>query len=483
MSPTDIDVLIIGAGLSGIGAACMLSRKAPKERVLILEARDAIGGTWDLFRYPGIRSDSDMFTLGYIFKPWVGDKALADGPSIRRYVQEAATEHGVTDKIRFGHKVIAANWSSAEQRWEVRARRAEDGEEQLFYSRFLHCCSGYYNYDQGYQPDYPGLADFGGRMVHPQHWPEDLDYSGQRVVVIGSGATAVTLVPAMSDKAAKVTMLQRSPSYILSLPQQDPIARFLRRVLPVRWAYSLTRWKNVFISLGLFHFARKRPVAMRGLLRKGVRKALGPEYPVDVHFKPSYQPWDQRLCFVPDGDLFRALRSGKAEVVTDRIARFVPEGVALESGKILQADIVVSATGLDLQFIGGAELSVDGQPVPLHESYVYRGMMIQNVPNFVFTVGYTNASWTLKADLVASFVCRLRNHMRRHGHLQATPRLHDPSVQPEPLIDFSSGYVQRALDRLPQQGSKAPWKLFQNYLRDRLLLRFGRLEDGAMEFS
>ena len=477
----DVDVLIIGAGLSGIGAACMLSRRAPQERYVVLEARPRIGGTWDPFRYPGIRSDSDMYTLGYIFKPWKDGKALADGPAIKRYIEEAAREHGVDQHIRFEHKVVHAEWSSAQARWVITAE-LPDGSTRRFSCRFLQCCSGYYNYEQGYQPDFAGAQDYQGQLIHPQHWPEDLDYAGKRVVVIGSGATAVTLVPAMAEQAAHVTMLQRSPSYILSLPNTDPIARGLARVLPERWAYSLTRWKNVLLSMLLFNLSRRRPRFMRKLLRKGVVAALGENYPVDVHFNPRYDPWDQRLCMIPNGDLFRALRAGRAEIVTDSIERFTTGGIRLQSGQELPADIVVSATGLDLKILGGVTLVVDGEERAPRDVFVYRGMMVQDVPNFAFTVGYTNASWTLKADLTAAFVCRLLNHMRKQGYRQATPRLHDTAMSEEPIIDFSSGYVTRALDRLPRQGSKAPWKLYQNYIRDRLLLGRGRLEDGAMEF-
>ncbi len=481
-SVIDTDVIIIGAGLSGIGAACMLTRECPEEDFLILEARDAIGGTWDLFRYPGIRSDSDMYTLGYIFKPWLGAKALADGPAIRQYVRDAADEYGVTDKIQFQQRVTQASWSTAEQRWTLEATGGH-GTVRQYRCRFLHCCAGYYNYATGYKPDFPGEADFDGQLIHPQHWPEGLDYRDKRVVVIGSGATAVTLVPAMAETAAKVTMLQRSPSYILSLPATDRIAVWLREHLPAKLAYSLSRWKNISFATLFFNLARWRPNFVRRLLRKGVVAAMGEGYPVDTHFNPRYKPWDQRLCFVPNGDLFKAVREGQAEIVTDSIETFTPKGIRLRSGRELEADIVVSATGLDLQLMGGMALEIDGVAREPSEALVYRGMMVQDVPNFAFTVGYTNASWTLKADLVASFVCRLLNYMRKNSLSQCTPRLNDASVAGEPIIDFSSGYVQRALDRLPRQGSKAPWKLYQNYLRDRLTLGWGSLRDGAMEFK
>lgn len=475
------DVIIIGAGLSGIGAACVLTKEAPEESFLVLEARDAIGGTWDLFRYPGIRSDSDMYTLGYIFKPWMGDKALADGESIRNYVIEAADEFGVTPKIRFGHSVQSANWCSQSNRWTLTVLTKE-GEEKNFHCRFLYCCAGYYNYAQGYKPAFPEEESFAGQMIHPQHWPEDLDYSDKNVVVVGSGATAVTLVPAMAGKAKKVTMLQRSPSYVMSLPAQDRIAAWLRRNLPSKLAYSLARWKNIGISQWFFQLARRRPQFVRKLLRKGVRAEMGTDYAVDTHFNPRYDPWDQRLCFVPDGDLFKAVSSGRAEIVTDTIAGFSADAVRLNSGQEIPADIVVSATGLDLQLMGGMTLSVDGQTREAKDAFIYRGMMVQDVPNFVFTVGYTNASWTLKADLVAAYVARLLRHMRRNKLQSCVPQMTDASVDSEPLIDFSSGYVTRKLDELPRQGSKAPWKLYQNYLRDRIVLAWGRLNDGAMQF-
>ncbi len=478
----ETDVIIIGAGLSGIGAACMLTRECPEEDFLVLESRESIGGTWDLFRYPGIRSDSDMYTLGYVFKPWMGAKALADGPMIRQYVREAAAEYGVTEKIHFRREVTQAQWSTAEQRWLLDARD-ETGAVRQYRCRFLHCCAGYYNYAQGYKPDFPGEDQYQGQLIHPQHWPEGLDYRDKRVVVIGSGATAVTLVPAMAAAAAQVTMLQRSPSYVLSLPATDRIALWLQKFLPAKWAYSLARWKNISFAALFFNLARWRPDWVRRLLRKGVVAEMGPGYAVDTHFKPRYKPWDQRLCFVPDGDLFAAIRSGKAEVITDTIDSFTATGLRLHSGRELEADIVVSATGLDLQLMGGMTLVVDGETREAREAFIYRGMMVQDVPNFAFTVGYTNASWTLKADLVASFVCRLLKTMRRTGKGQCTPRLQDDSLTGEPIIDFSSGYVQRALDRLPMQGSKAPWKLYQNYLRDRIVLGWGRLNDGAMEFK
>lgn len=474
------DVLVIGAGLSGIGAACRLRTEHPGRSVAILEARDASGGTWDLFRYPGIRSDSDMFTFGYRWRPWVGHRALADGPSILRYVRTVAEEYGVDRLIRYRHKVLAASWDSAAARWTVEVDH--DGEPVTITTDFLWACGGYYDYDRGFSPDFAGQEDYRGTIVHPQHWPEDLDYAGKRVVVIGSGATAVTLVPAMAEAgAAHVTMLQRSPTYVMSLPGDDPVAKWLRW-LPTRLSYPVVRWKAIILATLFFQVARRRPDRMRAFLRQQAIKHLPPEIDVDVHFKPVYNPWDQRLCFVPDGDLFRALGSGRASVVTDHVDTFTERGIRLQSGEELEADIVVTATGLTLRPMGGFELTVDGEPVKMHDTITYRALMLSDVPNFVFTIGYTNASWTLKADLVADFVCRLLSHMDEHGVRRAVaPR--DPSVGQERLIDFSSGYILRALDELPQQGDREPWKLRQNYLRDRRAINHLPIDDGVLAFS
>ena len=481
-----VDVLIVGAGLSGIGAACHLQREAPGRSFAIVEARGAIGGTWDLFRYPGIRSDSDMFTLGYAFKPWEEAKAIADGESIRRYIREAAAEHGVAERISFNSRVLRAEWSSDPGRWTVEIERtdgAHDGELRKLTCSFLYGCTGYYRYDEGYTPEFAGIESFAGRLIHPQHWPEDLDYEGKRVLVIGSGATAVTLVPSMAERAAHVTMLQRSPSYVLSLPARDPIADVLRRALPARVAYSLVRWKNVMMGIGLFSLSRRAPGVMKALLRRGVEARLPAGYDLDRHFKPSYQPWDQRLCFVPDGDMFEAISEGRASVVTDRIARFTEDGVLLESGAELQADLIITATGLNLLALGGIELTVDGRRIDLGQTVGYKGMMLSGIPNLALTLGYTNASWTLKADLVAEYVCRLLNHMSAHGYTQCTPRAPDPSTPTAPFLDLKSGYVLRALEELPKQGSRAPWRLHQNYALDIRLLRHGPLEDEGIDFS
>jgi monooxygenase len=478
VSSEHFDVLIVGAGLSGIGAAHHLQDRLPDKTYAILEARDAIGGTWDLFRYPGVRSDSDMQTLGYRFRPWTSAKAIADGPSILDYVCNTAREAGIDAHVRFGHRVTRAAWSTRDARWTV----SVDGQADLT-CHFLYVCGGYYRYDEGYRPDWPGIDGYGGELVHPQFWPEDLDYVGKRVLVIGSGATAVTLVPALTDRAAHVTMLQRSPTYILSIPSQDAIANGLRKLLGTRRAYSITRWKNVTVSTLIYQLSQRRPALVRSLIRRGALHQLPAGYAVDTHFNPTYGPWDQRLCLVPDGDLFRAISDGDASIVTDRIERFTPTGVLLESGAPLDADIVVTATGLNLLALGGIELTVDGDPVSLPERLAYKGMMLSRVPNLVFTIGYTNASWTLKADLVAEYVCRLLEHMDRGGYTECMPVDDDPALESRPLLDFAAGYVQRSLHLFPKAGSRAPWRLGMSYPQDVLTLRHRALEDGALRFS
>ena len=481
MTVEHVDVLVVGAGLSGIAAACHLQDRCPDKSFAILEARDAIGGTWDLFRYPGVRSDSDMYTLGFRFRPWPDAKSIADGPAILGYVRETAREHGVDRAIRFGHRVVRAEWSSADAAWTVDVERA--GETTRFTCGFLFFCTGYYRYDEGYTPELPGVERFGGPVVHPQHWPQDLDYAGQRVVVIGSGATAVTLVPAMAETAAHVTMLQRSPSYVVSLPAEDPVARGLRRFLPERVVYPIVRWKNVLLTMLSFQLARHRPRVMKGLIRRGVQRRLPRGYDTDPHFRPRYDPWDQRLCLVPDGDLFQAIGSGRASVVTDRVETFTETGLELASGATLDADVVVTATGLNLLALGGAKLVVDGEPVDLASRLAYKGMMLEDVPNLAIALGYTNASWTLKCELTCEYVCRLLNHMEERGLVACTPRNHDPTVAREPFIDFSSGYVLRSIDQFPKQGSRPPWRLHQNYARDILMLRLGSVEDEAMAWT
>ncbi|HEY0952575.1 NAD(P)/FAD-dependent oxidoreductase [Nocardioides sp.] len=474
-----VDVLIIGAGLSGIGAACRLRTEHPGRSVAVLEAREASGGTWDLFRYPGIRSDSDMFTFGFKWRPWPGDTALADGASILDYLRTVAEEYGVDRLIRYRHRVVSASWDSAAALWTVEVER--DGEVVTMTTNLLWACGGYYDYDQGFAPDFPGQQDFRGTIVHPQHWPAELDYTGKRVVVIGSGATAVTLVPAMAQAGAgHVTMLQRSPTYILSLPGRDPVATRLKR-LPTRISYPIVRWKAILLAVATYQLAQRRPELVKKAIRKMTAKQLPAGVDVDVHFKPTYNPWDQRLCFVPDGDLFKAMRAGRASVVTGHIERFTETGIRLTSGEELEADVIVTATGLTLKAMGGVELVVDGAPVKMSETMTYKALMLSDVPNFVFTIGYTNASWTLKADLVADFVCRLLTYMDEHGVRRVVaPR--DPSVGEQRLIDFSSGYILRALDQLPRQGDREPWKLRQNYLKDMRSINHDRLDDGVLTF-
>jgi cation diffusion facilitator CzcD-associated flavoprotein CzcO len=483
MSFEHVDVLIVGAGLSGIAAGFHLHDKCPEKTFSILEARGSMGGTWDLFRYPGIRSDSDMYTLGFRFRPWPDAKSIADGPSILSYVQETAREYGIDQKIRFHHRVVGAEWSTADARWTVEAMRGDTGETVRLTCGFLFICSGYYRYDEGYTPSFEGMTRFRGRIVHPQRWSDDIEYAGERVVVIGSGATAVTLVPALAKRAAHVTMLQRSPSYVISLPGEDPLANALRRVLPARLVYPIVRWKNVLLTMLSFQLSRKRPRIMKAVIRRALEKRLPPGYDIDRHFKPRYNPWDQRLCLVPDGDLFDAICEGRASVVTDEIDTFTERGLKLASGAELEADLVVTATGLNLLPLGGATMSVDGRAVELPRTMTYKGMMLSGVPNMAFAVGYTNASWTLKCELTCEYVCRLLAHMDQHGYRVCTPRNRDPSVTEQPLIDFSSGYVMRAIDQFPRQGSRAPWRLYQNYARDLVLLRFGALEDDSIEFS
>ena len=482
MSIEQVDTLIVGAGLSGIGSAVHLRQGLPQQSVLILEARERLGGTWDLFRYPGIRSDSDMHTLGYSFKPWTGAKAIADGPSILQYVQEAAQEFGVLPLIRFGHKVLTADWDSAAARWLVAVKRLADDTVLQVHCRFLLMCSGYYNYEHGYTPAIPGMDSFTGKVVHPQHWPQDLDYRGQQVVVIGSGATAMTLVPEMAKLAAQVTLLQRSPTYVVARPSRDAIADGLRRALPAKTAYALTRWKNVLTGLFYFTLARRNPELAKARILQGATQALPAGYPVNPHFTPSYKPWDQRICLLPDADLFSAISQDRARMVTDTIEMIEPQGLRLHSGELLPADVIVTATGLDLLGFGGMHIAVDGVPLEVSKCLSYKGMMLNGVPNFAYVFGYTNASWTLKSDLTGQYVLRLLRHMRSQGLDSVVPQLNDSTVQPEPWVDFSSGYFQRAMDRFPKQGSKKPWRLYQNYARDLLALRWSALEDGVLQF-
>ena len=477
-----VDVLIVGAGLSGIGAACHLQTDAPGTSYAILEARETSGGTWDLFRYPGVRSDSDMFTLGYVFRPWPEPESIAGGESILRYIRETATAYGVDEHIRYSSRVVRADWSGPEALWSVTVEDTGTGEQTTTTCSFLYLCSGYYRYDEGYTPTWPGREDFGGQVVHPQHWTDDLDLTDKRVVVIGSGATAVTLVPALAATAAKVTMLQRSPSYILPFPAADPIAGLLRKVLPAERAYRAIRWKNVRMSTAIYQFSRKLPARVRALLRKLAVARLPEGFDVDTHFKPTYEPWDQRMCLVPEGDFFSAIRAGKADVVTDHLEAFTATGLRLRSGAELDADVVVTATGLNLLPLGGVELTVDGERVEIHERVAYKGMMLDGVPNLAFALGYTNASWTLKVDLVSAYVSRMLHSMRRDGYAVVTPRLPAEQMDTTPFIDMTSGYFERSRASLPLQGDRAPWRLQQHYLKDSPL--FGEpADDEALEFA
>ncbi|HEX2578172.1 MAG TPA: NAD(P)/FAD-dependent oxidoreductase [Aquihabitans sp.] len=478
-----VDVLVIGAGLSGIGVAHHLQERCPWAEVAIFEARDAIGGTWDLFRYPGLRSDSDMYTLGYAFRPWTGERSIATGDSILQYIRDTAAEDGTDRRIRFHHRIVWAEWRTDEARWHVTAERTDTGEAVSITCGFLFSCTGYYRYDHGYQPEFPGVDRYQGTMIHPQDWPEDLDPTGRRVVVIGSGATAVTLVPALAETAEHVTMLQRSPTYIIAVPARSPVGRLLHKVLPTRWAGAAARWFQALLTQGSYRLSRRRPELVKKALRKGLERQLPDGYDIDTHFTPAYDPWDQRLCAVPDGDLFEAISVGTASVVTDRIETFTERGIQLRSGDELEADVVVSATGLELLFLGGIEVVVDGEPVDLASRIAYKGMMLEGVPNLAIAIGYTNASWTLKVDLIAEHVCRILGLMRERGLRQCTPVNRDTSVSTAPLLGLASGYVQRSADRFPKQGSHDPWQLHQSYLRDYRALRSSGVEDPALELS
>jgi monooxygenase len=476
------DVLIVGAGLSGIGAACRLQMLAPGTSYQILEARGASGGTWDLFRFPGVRSDSDMHTLGFPFRPWRSHQAIAGGGQILRYLRDTCAEYGVERHIGYHRRVLAADWSAADARWTVTAEDTGTGERYTRTCGFLYLCSGYYRYDQGYTPSWTGLADFAGTVVHPQFWPEDLDVTGQRVVVIGSGATAVTLVPALAATAAKVTMLQRSPSYVMALPSRDPLADLLRAVLPGRSADAALRWKNARTATSLYQLCRRYPDRARRLLRRAAVRRLPPGYDVDRHFSPAYPPWDQRMCMAPGGDFFAAIRAGTAGVITDMISRFTPAGIELASGETLEADVIVTATGLNLLPLGGIALSLDGEDVIIPRRVVYKGMMLDGVPNMAFAVGYTNASWTLKVDMVSSYVARIVRHMRSGGYAVVTPRRPAGEMATSPFIDMKSGYFERARSVMPQQGDRVPWRLRQNYFKDAALYRAPAGSDG-LEFA
>jgi monooxygenase len=475
------DVLIIGAGLSGIGAACHLVRKRPQTTFAILEARNAIGGTWDLFRYPGIRSDSDMSTFGYAFRPWDDSKAIADGRSILRYLSETAKAFGVDRHIRCGFKVVQAAWRSESASWTLDVD-GPDGEKLKLSCNFLIFCTGYYEYEAGYMPGWPGMERFGGRVVHPQSWPEDLDYDGKRVVVIGSGATAVTIVPAMASRAAHVVMLQRSPTYVVARPSEEAIDKRLRERLPERLALSVIRCKNILLQMYLYRLSRRKPDAMRAQILKLAQAEIGPELNAAEYFNPRYNPWDQRMCIVPDGDLFGAMRAGKASIVNGEVETFTETGLRLTSGEEIAADIIITATGLKVRLTGGVTIEVDGAPVNVATLTCYKGVMFSDIPNLASIFGYTNASWTLKSDLIAEYVCRLLKHMERRGYAICTPRLGDTPVAEGPTLPLTSGYIERARDLLFKQGTKKPWRLNQNYALDVMALRFSAIEDGALEF-
>lgn len=481
---TNVDVLIIGAGLSGIGTACHLSEACPHLEVAIVERRSNMGGTWDLFRYPGIRSDSDMFSFGYQFRPWNELKVLADGPSIRRYIQETAKKYAVDDQIHYGLRTLEADWSHADRRWTVTAEQEASGERHVFHCRFLIGCTGYYNYDQGYLPDFPGRERFRGQCIHPQQWPEDLDYQGKKVVVIGSGATAVTLVPAMAPDVEQITMLQRSPSYIFSIPGYDIFSAGLKKALPEDWVYRLARWRNIKLQQGIYKTAKRWPRLTRQLLMGNVKRHLGKN--VDIsHFDPDYMPWDERLCAVPDADLFKDLRAGRAAIVTDQIDTFTETGIRLQSGKELEADIIITATGLNVQVLGGMDLKEDGEPVDVSQRMTYKGVLMEGLPNMAWIFGYTNASWTLKADIAGQYVCRLLNYMTENQLEVATP--HDPednTLDDTTVMDaLQSGYVKRAKHVLPRQGAKPPWRVLNQYKRDSQMLLTDPIDDGLLVFS
>ena len=477
-----VDVLIVGAGVSGIGAAHHLQTRSPDQSYMILEAREEMGGTWDLFKYPGIRSDSDMYTFGYAFRPWQDGKVFADGPSIKNYVEETAKDADITRHVRFKHRVLSADWNSETARWRVEAKRTDTGQRVFVECRFLMMCSGYYRYDHGHIVKFEGEADFRGDILHPQHWPEGYDYSGKKVVIIGSGATAVTLVPAMAEDAAHVTMLQRSPTYIAPRPAVDPVANFLRKVLPSKAAYATTRVKNVLVSIFFFELAKRFPHVVKNMVLKYIREELGEDYDVDKHFTPKYNPWDERFCAAPDGDFFQALKSGKASVETDHIERFTETGIQLKSGEHLDADIIIPATGLEMLIAGGVRFHVDGEAIEPTQSISYRGMMLSPLPNMAMAFGYTNASWTLKIDLTCERVCRLLNYMDAKGYDYCVPEPPE-DLETQPLLNLQSGYIKRAEPYLPKQGTKPPWRTYQNYIQDMLAIRYGKLEDGALKFG
>ena len=483
MSTTHFDVLIIGAGISGISAAYHIQTESPNKTYAILETRENIGGTWDLFKYPGIRSDSDMYTLGFSFRPWTSEKAIADGPDIMQYLKDSVNEYGIIDHIVFGQQVKTASWSSEKSQWTISSYQKGSGLTVQYTCNFLSMCSGYYNYDHGYTPDFKGKEDFEGLLIHPQKWPTDLSYDDKKIIVIGSGATAVTLVPELAKKASHVTMLQRSPTYIVSAPAKDRFANWMNRNLPLKLAYTIARWRKITYQRITYNLSRKYPKFMKGALVKGAQKEMGKDYDVAKHLTPNYNPWDQRICLVPDGDLFKTIKSGKASIATDHIEAFTPKGIVLKSGDTLEADIIVSATGLNLVTMGGMQFSVDGESIDFSKTVSYKSMMFSDVPNVALSFGYTNASWTLKCDLTSQYICRLLNYMDENGFTKCTPRQNDPTLVLGPWLDFTSGYIQRHLDQLPKSGSKAPWKLDQSYFSDLKVISKGKINDGVMEFE
>ncbi len=477
---TDFDVLIVGAGISGIGMAAHMRAKAPAHSFAIVERRENLGGTWDLFRYPGIRSDSDMHTLGFDFEPWRHEKSIADGPSILEYLDRIVDERDIRRHIRYGHKVIAADWRGNESRWHV-TLETTDGERKHLTANWLYLGSGYYDYDEPYDPSFD-FGDFSGQVIHPQFWPEDLDYAGKNIVVIGSGATAVTIVPSMAQKAAKVTMLQRTPTWMFSRPAKDGIANFLRKILPEKLAYRITRWKNITMQDFAFKTARNKPEKVKENLHKRIRSKMGDSFDL-APFTPPYNPWDQRLCLVPDDDLFEAIKSGKAEVVTGRIKAFEKGGVRLEDDSFLPADIVITATGLKLAVAGKIAVSLEGQPVNFADHFYYKGCMFSNIPNLAVVFGYLNASWTLRADINSDYICKVLNHQRGSGTEVAVPVLEaDHELEEDDIFDFSSGYIQRGKHIMPRNAVNYPWRLNQEYVLDRKRMATDPVEDGIIAF-
>jgi len=483
MQHKHLDIIIIGAGLSGIDAACHFKMKCSHKSFTIFEARDTIGGTWDLFKYPGIRSDSDMHTFSYSFKPWTYHKSISDGETIMHYLKETVEEYKITDHILFNHKISSGSWSSETKTWTIEGFDATKGEKFIATSNFVMLCTGYYDYDEGYTPDYKGFENFKGKFVHPQNWTENTVYENKEVVVIGSGATAVTLVPTMADKTKHITMLQRSPTYVLDRPLYDTFSKFAHKIFPSKLAHSLARWKSIFEQIFIFNMSRKNPEGVKKYVKKKIVKILGKDYDVDTHFSPKYDPWDERLCVVPDNDLFYAIKEKKCSIVTDEIARFTNNGILLKSGKELPADLIISATGLKIKMLGGISIKVDGIEVDFSKKVNYKGIMLQDLPNAVFIVGYTNASWTLKADLICIYVCRLLKYMDKKGYKICAPKLKDKDLILEPIIDFSSGYIARAKAMLPKQGNKIPWRLHQNYVKDLFMLKHQKIDDGVLEFK